>query len=410
VERPTLHRAPWIVPVSSPVLADGAVVVHAGRIVETGPGADLLSKYPDALLLEHPGCALTPALVNAHIHLELSCLRIPEQKKIVTGFTDWIATLLDLRARVTATGDEVATAAREVLRRLHEQGVIALGDIGNTDLGNRLAVEFPGTLLHFQEFLGRSAKTRHSVQEQIAWADRDRWFTAHAPYSTHPELIRSLKERARRLDHPFPLHVAEPGSEAQMLSRGSGELFSFLDSRHFLEHPYRPPAAIDNPGSVRYLQTLGVLDAKTICVHCVHVSPEEVQILADTGSRVCLCPGSNRYLRVGIAPAASFLARGLLPALGTDSAASNPRLSLWREMRLLQEDHPEIDPAKVFAMATLGGALALGLEKQYGSLTPGCSARLLAIPLRDGVNSAEQLYDLLVRNNRHLQATWINEQ
>lgn len=410
MERPILHRAPWLVPVTTPVLADGAVLIQTERIVEIGPAAHLLRKYPDALLREHPGQALTPALLNTHIHLELSHLRIPAQNRPLAGFTDWIATLLDLRARVAATGDEVDAAAREVLRRQHEEGVIALGDIGNTDLGIRLAPDFPGTLLHFQEFLGRSAKTRHSVQEQIAMAGKDRWFTAHAPYSTHPELIQSLKARARRLNHPFPLHVAEPASEAQMLSEGNGELFSFLDSRHFLEHPYRPPAAIDNPGSVRYLQSLGILDPKTICVHCVHVSSEEAHILADTGSRVCLCPGSNRYLQVGTAPAGRFLAHGILPSLGTDSAASNPELSLWREMRLLLEDHPGIDPAKVFAMATLGGALALDLDKQYGSLAPGRTARLLAIPLRNGVNSAEQLYNLLVRNNRHLQPTWIHEQ
>jgi cytosine/adenosine deaminase-related metal-dependent hydrolase len=410
VERPILHRAPWIVPVTSPVLADGAVVVRNDRIVEIGTAGHLLRKYPDGLLREHPDCALTPALINTHIHLELSHLRIPEQKKTVAGFTDWIATLLDLRARVAATGDEVASAARDVLRRQHEEGVIALGDIGNTDLGISLASEFPGTLLHFQEFLGRSAKTRHAVQGQIAMAGEDRWFTAHAPYSTHPELIRSLKERARRLNHPFPLHVAEPASEAQMLSEGCGELFSFLDSRRFLEHPYQPPAAIDNPGSVRYLHTLGILDAETICVHCIHVSEEEAQILADTGSRVCLCPGSNRYLRVGTAPAGRFLAHGILPSLGTDSAASNPELSLWREMRLLQEDHPGVDPAKIFAMATLGGALALGLAEQYGSLAPGRTARLLAIPLRDRANSADQLSNLLVLDNRHLQPTWINEQ
>ncbi|MHB8809400.1 MAG: amidohydrolase family protein [Desulfobulbaceae bacterium] len=404
-----LHRAPWIVPVSGPVLADGAVIVQAGRIVETGPGLDLLRKYPRAQIREHPGCALTPALVNAHIHLELSHLRIPELKQVVAGFTDWIATLLDLRTNGNVSEEEFAAAARTTLRRQNEQGVIALADIGNTDLGFRLAPEFPGTLLHFQEFLGRSAKTRRSVQEQMAKAGNDRLFTAHAPYSTHPELIRSLKERARRLQHPFPIHVAEPGSEAEMLSRGSGELYSFLDGRRVLEQPYQPPAGFDNPGSVRYLQGLGVLDYGTVCIHCVHVSEEEARILAAAGTRVCLCPGSNRYLRVGIAPVNMFLARGILPALGTDSAASNPELSLWREMRLLREDHPAIDPAQVFAMATLGGAMALGLAEQYGSLAPGRSGRMLAVPVKKDCENTAQLYDLLTRDNQHLQPTWVND-
>ena len=410
MERPLLHCAPWIVPVSSPVLADGAVVVQAGRIVEIGPAADLEHKYPAARFRNHPSCALTPALVNAHIHLELSHLRIPEQKNFVAGFTEWIAALIDLRAKVPGTGEEAEAAAQMVLRGQHEQGVIALGDIGNTDLGVRLAADFPGILLHFQEFLGRSAKTRRAVQDQIAGADQNRWYTAHAPYSTHPELIQALKERAHRLGHPFPLHVAESGAEAEMLSHGRGELYSFLAGRHFLEQPYQPPAAIDNRGSVQYLQELGVLDEGTVCVHCVHVSRTEAQTLAAARAKVCLCPGSNRYLRVGVAPVGMLLALNILPALGTDSAASNPVLSLWREMRLLRADHPEIDPAKIFAMATLGGALALGLDEQIGSLALGRTGRLLAIPLESRLNSAEQLYELLTGNNQCLQPTWINEQ
>ena len=411
MDRQVLHRAPWLVPVSSPVIADGGVIVQDGRIIETGPAAELLHRYPTALVRKHSGHVLTPALVNAHIHLELSHLRIPQQKHTVAGFTDWIGTLLDLRASAQGSGeDAVLAAAREVLRGQHRQGVIALSDIGNTDLGTRLAADFPGTLLHFQEYLGRSAKTRRSVQSQLSGAPAQRWCTAHAPYSTHPELIRALKERARRLHHPFPIHVAEPPTEAEMLSHGRGELFAFLASRHFLEQPYQPPATTDNPGSVRYLQGLGILDSATLCVHCIHVSQDEIEILADTGSRVCLCPGSNRYLQVGTAPARFLLAHGILPALGTDSAASNPELSLWREMRLLAEDHPGIDPATIFAMATLGGAAALGLDDDYGSLAPGRTGHFLAIRLPAGVNDAAQLQEVLVRHNHLLQPAWVHEQ
>jgi cytosine/adenosine deaminase-related metal-dependent hydrolase len=407
VEEQTLHRAPWVVPVSGSVLADGAVVVQNGRIVETGPAMEMERKYPGAEVREHPGCALTPALINAHIHLELSHLRIPDLKPVVAGFTDWIATLLDQRANGTLSEKEVATAARDTLRQQHEQGVIALGDIGNTDLGLRLAPEFLGILLHFQEFLGRSTKTRRTVLDQVVAAGDDRLYAAHAPYSTHPELIRALKERARRLHQPFPIHVAEPDSEAEMLTRGDGELFAFLAGRRFLEQPYHPPAPIDNPGSVRYLHDLGVLDADTLCVHCVHVDFAEVQILEATGTRVCLCPGSNRYLRVGTAPVGMFLAHSILPALGTDSAASNPELSLWREMRLLREDHPAVDPAAVFAMATLGGAMALGLGEHFGSLDSGRFGRMLAIPAAAEIENSSQLYDMLTRANQHLQPAWV---
>ncbi|HHO47542.1 MAG TPA: amidohydrolase [Desulfobacteraceae bacterium] len=402
----TLHRAPWIVPVTAPVIADGAIAAGGGKIIDVGPAGELRKKYPDAPVRDHEECALTPSLVNAHIHLELSHLHIPHCRESVNGFTDWIATLLDLRGRHSADDAGVEAAARRIMQQQHGSGVIALGDIGNTDLGLLLSREFPGALLPFREFLGRSVQTRRTVRERLEREPDGRLFTAHAPYSTHPELIQSLKSRARRLGHPFPIHVAEPPSEGDLLSRGSGELYAFLRGRGFLDEAYRPPSGIDNSGSVRYLHSLGVLDRRTVCVHCIHVSPGEIEVLAETGAGVCLCPGSNRYLQVGTAPTDRFLQHGILPALGTDSLASNPELSVWREMRILRENHPGIDPADIFAMATLGGASALGLENSFGSLTPGNSTHFLAVPLKERIRSAPLLYEYLVGGNEQIQPTW----
>jgi aminodeoxyfutalosine deaminase len=406
VRSPILHRAPWIVRVTGPVIADGAIAVASGRIIDVGPAGELRKKYSGAPIRDHGNCALTPSLINAHIHLELSHLHIPHCRQTVAGFTDWVATLLDLRRQFGTTGGDVEAAARQVMLDQHRSGVIALGDIGNTDLGLRLSREFPGALLPFREFLGRSATTRRAVLGQVDLEADDRLFTAHAPYSTHAELIRSLKSRARRLGHPFPIHVAEPSSERDMLSRGTGELHSFLKDRGLIDDSYRPPAGMDNYGSVRYLQGLEILDKRTICVHCIHVSPEEIGILAETGTKVCLCPGSNRYIQVGIAPAQLFLQHGILPALGTDSQASNPELSIWREMRILHEINPDIDPADIFAMATLGGASALGLENRYGSLAPEKSAQFLAVPLTEKIVSTRNLYEYLVGGNLDIQPTW----
>ena len=127
-----------------------------------------------------------------------------------------------------------------------------------------------------------------------------------------------------------------------------------------------------------------------------------------TGAKVCLCPGSNSYLRVGTAPLGMFLAHGILPALGTDSMASNPELSIWREMRLLHNDHPTVEPSMILAMATLGGAAALGLEHTYGTLSPGRSSRFLAVQLPEPSPSAAKVYEYLVGGNSHIQPTWVN--
>jgi len=403
----TLHCAPWIIPVSKPVIKEGAVAVDGSHIVESGSLPELKKKYPCSRIVDHRDRALLPPLVNAHVHLELSHILLSTEEGPFSDFTHWIAGLLATREKEGATGHKAEQAAHDMLLEQHRLGVIALGDIGNTNIGEQLGGSFPGVLLHFHEVLGRSAKSRKSILEKLQHAPDTKLFTAHAPYSTHPEIIQSVKKRARRLGHPFSIHAAEPDSENEMICCGTGKLFDFLKHRGFVEDSYAPPAGQDNRGSVYYLNSLGVLDKQTICVHCIHVSPEEVRILADTGTQICLCPGSNRYLNVGQAPVRMFLDHGILPALGTDSRASNPALSIWREMRLLQQDNPDVNPADILSMATLGGAMALGLEQDYGTLEQGRKNHFLSVALPQSLNTPDALIGFLVTDNKKIVPEWV---
>ncbi|HHD56601.1 MAG TPA: amidohydrolase, partial [Desulfobulbaceae bacterium] len=158
---------------------------------------------------------------------------------------------------------------------------------------------------------------------------------------------------------------------------------------------------------VQYLHSRGVLNEKTICVHGVHVSAEEIGLLRTNRAKVCLCPGSNRYLQVGKAPVAEYLDQGILPALGTDSAASNQELSIWREMRIIAEDHPEIDPYDILRMATVGGAGALGIEGRYGSLTRGRKGHFIAVSGIPEVEKEQEVCEVLVRKGGRRQIQWV---
>jgi cytosine/adenosine deaminase-related metal-dependent hydrolase len=124
-----------------------------------------------------------------------------------------------------------------------------------------------------------------------------------------------------------------------------------------------------------------------------------MDLLAKTKAKVCLCPGSNRYLSVGTAPVENYLRRGILPALGTDSLTSNPELSLWQEMRLLAEEHPSVDPTDILCMATLGGAEALGLDGQLGSLEPGKTAAFLTVNLTESIRKTTSLSEYVVHQS-----------
>jgi cytosine/adenosine deaminase-related metal-dependent hydrolase len=227
--------------------------------------------------------------------------------------------------------------------------------------------------------------------------------TVHAPYSCHADLIRAVKERSRRQQRIFPLHVAESAVEVDFLRHGSGGFRELLVARNVWDGSF-VPMADNNQGSVNYLDGLGVIDSRTLCVHAVHVSKQEITLLAEKRAKICICPGSNRYLGVGRAPVADMLASGIVPALGTDSLASNRELNLWQEMKIVRADHPGIRPSSIFAMATRSGAEALGYGDQMGRLHQGLQASVLAVESPEIKRS--EVFDYLTTIGRQAKVRW----
>lgn len=404
-----LHRAPWILPMSREPLANGAVAVLAGRIVAVGYFSELCRQYPEGVISDHEGCVIMPALINGHIHLELSHLAHLGQEKESGGFTVWLSKMLAEREALGAVGSIVEEAAEKELHRQFKSGVVALADIGNTGITARIMGSFPGLVLPFIEYLGLSPSSPGAAAKKLAGKDNSVFCTAHAPYSTHPELIKLLKNRSDRLGHIFPIHTAESVGENSMLSQGRGEIVDFLKkSGYYYDSDYFfIRLGIDIRSSVDYLHALGVMDMNTLCVHGVHVDEKDIDLICKSRAGVCLCPGSNQFLQVGKAPLAKYLARGILPAIGTDSASSNPELSIWREMRLLLSFYPGVDPFNILKMATIGGARALAIDDIYGSLQQGKSAMMLAVPVASEVKSNDEFYAAVIDMDSSVHPEWI---
>jgi 5-methylthioadenosine/S-adenosylhomocysteine deaminase len=139
--------------------------------------------------------------------------------------------------------------------------------------------------------------------------------------------------------------------------------------------------------NVTYLDSLGLTGAHVVLAHCVHLDAAELETLANTHTNVAHCPSSNMKLGSGIAPITEMLERGISVSVGADGAACNNRLDMFTEMRsmaLLQKalHGPEFVPAKqALRMATMGGAKALGVEKQIGSVETGKRADLIVVNL-----------------------------
>jgi cytosine/adenosine deaminase-related metal-dependent hydrolase len=405
-----LYKASYLVPVSGghdlpAVINDGAVLTRNGRIVAVGGYREL--RGAEAVEVDHGLAVLIPALVNCHSHLELSHLAHLGQgcEGGADNMTDWIRKLLTEREK-ECHPEDVKMAAWQALARLYAGGCRGVLDIGNLPESRGIGSDFKVDCRFFQEVLGLTEAGTESGLSLLASAgdNRELFFTAHAPYSTSKELIKKLKERAAILGHLFPVHVAESFAEIDFLAHGSGPFRSFLEERNVWDGSFKAPGQ----SPVAYLDSLGVLDEKSLCVHCVHCKEDDLAMVADRHASICICPGSNRYLGVGVAPVPQMLAKGIRVVLGTDSSASNPYLSLWREIAVLREDHPSIEPIEIIRMATRNGAELMGIADEIGSLEPGRSSSFLAVSgdlPEDG--DGEEVLEWLVSAGLSIVTEWV---
>jgi 5-methylthioadenosine/S-adenosylhomocysteine deaminase len=149
---------------------------------------------------------------------------------------------------------------------------------------------------------------------------------------------------------------------------------------------------------VRYADHLGILDKRVLAAHMIHPDADEIEILAERGVGVAHCPESNMKIAAGVAPVPQLLAAGVAVGLGTDGAASNNNLSLWDEIdtaaklhKVTTGDPTVLDAKTALNMATLGGARAIHLADQVGSLEVGKRADLIIVGL-DGFHQ-QPVYD-----------------
>jgi aminodeoxyfutalosine deaminase len=400
-----LYRAPFVLPCDGrPTIVDGGVLTEEGVVRAVGPYGEVRAAAPaDTPLEDYEGHVIVPALLNCHAHLELSCLsrlssgRGPGQAGSLVA---WVRELLAAREQA-GEGDSPQHAALMALARLYAGGCRMVLDIGNQEESAGLGRDFKTEVFFFLELLGLCGAAQEAALARLAALPGETACTAHAPYSAGAALLCRLKERAREQGGLLPLHVAESAAEIEFLRSGQGEFRDFLRERGLALDSFAVPGC----GAVRYLDSLGILDEGTLCVHGVHVDEEEIDLLARRGAAVCLCPGSNRFLGVGRAPVLSYLARGVPLVLGTDSLASNPQLNLWEEMRILRAEHGGLAPEAVFAMATSNAARLLGLAARLGRIAPGVSASLPAV--RCSAASAGEALEYLTTAGGEITLEWL---
>ncbi|WP_018465883.1 amidohydrolase family protein [Calidithermus timidus] len=334
----------------TPMLRGGLLVVGE-HVAMAGGLEELRRAYPDAPI-RSKGKALTPPVVNAHAHLDLS--RLPYFRG---RYIDFIRHVI---AHGSARGVE---AARQGLEELQRLSVGAFGDIvARGEVMDWLLEEsgLPGVA--YYEVIGPDPSKADDIFEAIkprllAWKKREGrvrvGISPHAPHTVSAPLLQKTAEFARLEGFPVQIHVAESPDEREYLERAKG---SFVEFNQQMKIPVWEPPGVS---PIRYLADLGVLGPGVTVVHGVQVDEGDVQILAQAGCWVVSCPRSNEGLECGEFPWALYLKHGVEVALGTDSRGSSPDLNVKNEALHLWG---KVDPRVLVRAATRSGYRVLGLE------------------------------------------------
>lgn len=397
-----IYAASYLVPISSPPVTGGAILVDGGRIAATGSVAELRAKH-DAPVRDFPGCAIMPGLVNAHTHLELTHFPSWKIRKGIDyaprTYVDWIIQVIKIRRALTL--QELELSVREGIRICMESGTTAVGEILSDRSLLPLYAEAPLAGRIYFEAIGHDpvrceeslAALRHDLTTFTNGLLKP-GLSPHAPHTLSERFHGEIMGLAKDLDVPRLIHLAESREETDFFFDTSGKIAELLYPHVRWEEYLPPPQRATSTG---WLDRLGLLDRHTTAVHGVQLTPADAEILKARGVSIVLCPRSNEKLAVGRAPAHLLKKLGVLLALGTDSLASNDSLSLWDEMRFASTTaYPGVfTPAETLAMATLNAAQAMSVETEVGSLEAGKRADFLVVPLPGSVTQSA-LYEAII--------------
>jgi 5-methylthioadenosine/S-adenosylhomocysteine deaminase len=360
------------------VISEGAVAIRDDSIISVGPQDQVLSQFSASETFDCMGRAVIPGLINSHTHIPMSLLR---------GLADdlrldvWLLGYMMPVERKFVSPEFCRKGAQLACAEMIRGGITCFADMYYFEDAVAEAVAEAGMrAVCSQTVLKFPSPDAESFEDSLTAARGfiERWkdhplitpsVAPHAPYTCTTEILQACSELAKEFDVPLHIHIAETFQEVE-------------DWRDQYEMPVVP-----------WVKKLGLLEAKVIAAHCVHVDNGEIHTLEHAGAGVAHCPSSNLKLASGFAPVKEMLDTGVPVGVATDGPSSNNDLDLFEEMRLasfiakaITSDPTALPARQVFEMATRMGARALHLGHIIGSIEEGKKADIAIVDLNTAHN------------------------
>jgi len=367
------------------IFEPGAVAIKGDSIIAIGEETQITNEFTAASVVDCDRHVLLPGFINAHTHVPMTLLRgladdlrldvwlngymMPVEREFVTPEFVRLGTKLAcaemIRSGITCFAD---------MYYFEDAVAEATAEVGLRALPGQTVMKFPAPdAASYEEALQRAEdfiikwKGHPLIIPTIA---------PHAPYTCTPEILQACAAMALKYDVPIQIHLAETASEVDTLREETGM-------------PVIP-----------YVKKHGILDAKVIAAHCVHIDEGEIRSLQHAKAGVAHNPTSNLKLASGFAPVVKMLELKLNVGIGTDGPASNNDLDMIEEMRLATfigkattGDPTAIPARQVLTMATRMGAKALHIDHLTGSLQPGKKADLILMDISSIHNAPRFMRD-----------------
>jgi len=352
------------------VLKNAAVEVNDdGTILNIKQDVDNIDKEPS---LEYYNGVIVPGFVNAHCHLELSHMKSAIKSETVDGLPGFIDEIISKRDFPNDLQEKIFKADREMRRN----GIIAVGDISNTDDTYKVKSESD---IYYHTFIEVFAISNEASDEifnnaKINYGKCDegginKSIVPHAAYSVPLALRKKIIDFNKSRNEILSVHNQETPSENEMIQHKTGKLAHVLKKKGFMfdDFVFNTETALQTNLSVIKKED------NVLLIHNTFSTEGDIDFAENFSKNIywVFCPLSNQYIEKALPDAKLFLKKDVKVCIGTDSYASNTRLSILDEIKELQQNFPEIPFEKYIEWACLNGAKALKKENDFGSIEPG---------------------------------------